>query len=263
MKRKTIFFDVYQTLLSVDFKKNAKAWDVFSSFLSSRGVPADTFRFQEMFDQEKQNYYHLAGDFEMKFRHHNLFDLIDTVLRKHGIGAGKKELSDLIWKFRQIHSPDVKLYPGVEEILDELYQKYILAIASYAQGSYLPRELEKLGIAKYFSHFIISSDIGYRKTDPEFYKICLKKTQQKPAECLMIGDNYLQDVAMPKKAGIKAVLIRNPLTDKQNIIGNTKPDSIVKIEDMATLSSVIQSILSPFAEDRERLSSGEAGKLAS
>lgn len=243
MKTKTVFFDVYQTLLSVDFRKNEKAWDIFSKFINSQKALIDTSQFQKIFDQEKQNYYRSVKDPEMKFRHHNLFSLVDAAFRKYGISVKKEKLLNLIWKFRQIHSTGAKLYPGVEKMLNELCKKYSLAIASYTQSSYTHKELEKLGITKYFSHFFFSSDIGYRKTDPEFYKICLKKTQNKAAECLMVGDNYLQDIVMPKKAGIKAILIRNPLTGKQNIIGDIKPDSVVGIENIATLSVVVQSML--------------------
>ena len=158
------------------------------------------------------------------------------------IKVEKKELHELIWKFRQSYHPDVNLISGVSDLLCELSLKYILATASYAQSYYTYRELEKSGIAQYFSHFIFSSDIGYRKTDQEFYKICLKKTNNAPEECLMVGDNYLQDVVTPKKVGLKAVLIRNPLTDRQNIIGDVKPDGIIRLEDIKTLPLIIQSI---------------------
>ncbi len=59
----------------------------------------------------------------------------------------------------------------------------------------------------------------------------------------MIGDNYLQDVVIPKRVGLKAILIKNPLTDKQNIIDDVKPDGVVQLKDITTLPSIIQSIL--------------------
>ena len=38
MNIKTIFFDVYHTLLSVDFSGNKEAWNVFSRFLNGSSV---------------------------------------------------------------------------------------------------------------------------------------------------------------------------------------------------------------------------------
>jgi putative hydrolase of the HAD superfamily len=242
MDFKTIFFDAYQTLISVDKSGNEKAWDVFSGFLNDRGTSIDTTQFREALNQEKEKYYLSVNDSEMKLRHHNLPDSINAVFLNYNIQVDKKELLDLIWKFRQSYYSDVKLYHGVADMLRELSQKYTLAIASYTQGSYTQKELEKLGVAQYFSHFIFSSDIGYRKTDQDFYKICLQKTNDKPGECLMVGDNYLQDVVIPKKVGIKAILVKNPLTDKQNIIGDVKPDGIIRLEDIETLPSIIRSI---------------------
>jgi putative hydrolase of the HAD superfamily len=243
MDFKTVFFDVYQTLVSLNENGNEEAWNVFSKFLSSHGVVINTAQFQEALSQEKKKYYQSVDDPEMKLRHHSLPDLINVIFLNYNIRIGQEELLDLIWKFRQTYYSDVKLYPGVKNVLKELSQRYTLVIASYTQGSYTCRELEKLGIAQYFSHFIFSSDIGYRKTDQEFYRICLQKINNKPDECLMVGDNYLQDVVIPKRVGLKAVLIKNPLTDKQNIIDDVGPDRIVKLEDITTLPSIIQSIL--------------------
>lgn len=240
---KTIFFDVYQTLLSVDYDGNEKAWNIFSKFLNNQRVLIDTSQFQKLFIQEKQRYYDLVEDPKMELRHHNLFNLVNTIFLNHDVKIEKNELLNLIWEFRQLHHPDLELYHGVKDILHELSQKYTLSIASYTQGSYTHRELEKLGIAQYFSYFIFSSDIGYKKTDQEFYRICLQKTNNKPDECLMIGDNYLQDVVIPKRIGLKAILIKNPLTDKRNIIDDAKPDGIIRLNDIATLPLIIQSIL--------------------
>jgi putative hydrolase of the HAD superfamily len=240
MNLKIIFFDVYQTLVSVDYSGNEKAWDIFPKFLNTKGVLIDSAQLQKLLDQEKQKYYSSVDDPEMKFRHHNLFDLINAIFLNYNIKIGKDELFELIWRFRQAHHPEVKLYPGVKDMLHELSLKYALAVASYTQGSYMHKELEKLEILQYFSHFIFSSDIGYKKTDQEFYKICLQKTNNKPEECLMVGDNYLQDVVIPKKLGLRAILIRNPQTDKENIIGDVRPDGIVKLEDISALPLIIQ-----------------------
>ena len=54
MNFKTIFFDIYQTLLSVDFNGNEDAWDVFSKFLNKRDIVIDAVQFQKQLSQEKQ-----------------------------------------------------------------------------------------------------------------------------------------------------------------------------------------------------------------
>ena len=242
MNLKTIFFDVYQTLVSVDDSGNEKAWNVFSKFLNKQGISMDGLQFQEILNLENEKYYDLVADTKKESRHHNLFNSISTIFLNYNIKIEQHRLLDLIWEFRQLYCSDLKLYYGVKEMLCELSQKYILSTASYAQSSSIYRELEKLEIAQYFSHFIFSSDIGYRKTDQEFYKICLRKTKNKSNECLMIGDNYLQDVVTPKKVGLKAILIKNPLTDKRNIIDDVQPDRIVQLKDIKTLPSAVQSI---------------------
>lgn len=241
MKIKTIFFDVYQTLLSIDYSVNNEAWNVFPRFLKTHGVQINTSQFREMVSLENQKYYSAVQDTKMNSRHHNLFNSINTIFLNNNIKMGKKELLDLIWKFRKKHSSNLELYPKVKNMLNKLSKKYILSTASYTQGSYTYKELKKLEIAQYFSYFIFSSDIGYRKTDQKFFRICLKKTKNKPDECIMVGDNYLQDVVSPKKIGLKAILIENPLTNGRNIIKAVKPDSVVKLKDISRLPSVVES----------------------
>jgi len=238
---KNIFFDIYQTLLSVDDSGNDEAWNIFSDYLGNYGIKINNFEFSKLISIENTKYYQGVGDIKMKKRHHNLFNSINTVFLNHGIKIEKSIMLDLIWQFRKKYATDLHIYPGAKDMLCELSKKYTLSIASYTQSSYTYRELEKLKISQYFSHFIFSSDVGYRKTDPEFFKICLKETKNVPEECIMIGDNYLQDIVTPKKVGFKAILIENPETSKKNHIQKIKPDGIVKLKNIFTLALVIKS----------------------
>lgn len=242
MKFKTIFFDIYQTLLSIDDSGNNEAWNVFSDYLKNHGIEINNLEFSKLVRIENKKYYQDVGDIEMKKRHHNLFNSINTVFSNHDIGIEKNILLDLIWQFRKRYSADLQLYPGIKNMLSKLSKKYSLSTASYTQGSYTLKELEELKIAHYFSHFIFSSDIGYRKTDPRFFKICLDRTRNEPTECLMVGDNYLQDVVTPKKVGLKAILIQNPQTSDKNDIKEIKPDGIVRLENISELGPVIESL---------------------
>ncbi|MFC1644777.1 HAD family hydrolase [Patescibacteria group bacterium] len=242
MKPKVIFFDVYQTLISIDDSGNEEAWGVFSEYLNRQGISVDALQFKKMVEGENEKYYEEVGDSEKKLRHHSIYNSVNAVFLNYDIKIGRDELLDLIWEFRQVYVSDLGLYPGVKDMLHELSKKYILSTASYAQSFSTRNELKKLGIDQYFSHFIFSSDIGYRKTSQRFFEICLQETSSNSEECLMIGDNYLQDVVTPKKAGLKAILVKNPLTDGKNVINDVEPDGVVELKDILTLPSVIRSI---------------------
>ncbi|MFH1611730.1 MAG: HAD family hydrolase [bacterium] len=239
---KTIFFDIYQTLLSVDDSGNDTAWNIFSDYFKNNGIEINNLEFSNLVSIENKKYYQNVGDIKMIKKHHNLFNSINTVFLNHGIKIEKSIILDLIWQFRKKYTTDLHIYPGVKDMLYKLSKVYTLSIASYTQSSYTYLELEKFKISQYFSHFIFSSDIGYRKTDPEFFKICLKETKNLPQNCIMIGDNYLQDIVTPKKVGFKAILIENPETNKKNHIKKIQPDGIVKLKNIFTLHSVIKSL---------------------
>ncbi|MEA3273405.1 MAG: HAD family hydrolase [Patescibacteria group bacterium] len=241
-KIKTIFFDVYQTLQSINDTGNDKSWHVFSDYLNDNNVKCDALEFRKLVNLENQKYYQKVDDVGMKTRHHDLSNSINNVFLNHNVAVEKNDLLDLIWEFRSEYASDLEIYPGVESMLEKLFAKYFLSTASYTQGSYTRKELEKLKIAQYFSSFVFSSDIGYRKTDPKFFEICLEKTENKPVECVMVGDNYLQDVVSSKTIGLKAVLIDNPQTSANNNITEVKPDAIVKLENIEELPDVIESL---------------------
>ncbi len=111
----------------------------------------------------------------MELRHHNLFNLINTVFLSYNIKVEEKELLDLIWKFRQLHHSNLELYYGVKDVLYELSKKYTLSTASYAQGSYTRKELKKLGIAQYFSYFVFLLILAIKKRIKSFIEFVYKK----------------------------------------------------------------------------------------
>jgi HAD superfamily hydrolase (TIGR01549 family) len=212
--KKVIFFDCYQTLLDISLDKEnqnlneQKGWERFVNLLSqNHGIKISASDFISFFNRRKIDFY--IGKDKTVY-HHNLLSLISEVLEKDL----KNKLLDeeilyLIYEYRKISRGYLELYPKVAETLALLSEKYILAIASYTQSSFTQPELKELGIEKYFSYFIFSSDIGFRKTSTEFYKKCLQIVGKNPEECVMIGDNYREDVFIPSQLGINGIWIKN------------------------------------------------------
>lgn len=54
---------------------------------------------------------------------------------------------------------------------------------------------------------VISSEIGCRKPHPEFYRVACERLGLAPARVLCVGDDPENDVAGPRRAGLRAVLI--------------------------------------------------------
>ena len=248
MKQQIIFFDCYQTLLDIRLdKENQKSdeqrgWEEFVNLIAkNHGIKIGAGDFMNLLEKRKADFY---SNKNKTIQHHNLLALISEVLEKDlKSKLSEEKISDLIYKYRKISRGYVKLYPKVAETLARLSEKYTLSIASYTQSSFTRPELKELDIEKYFSFFIFSSDIGFRKESPEFYKKCLQVVGKNPVDCVMVGDNYREDVSVPSQLGINTVWIKNPDThSKHSDLPATEANGVINLQEFDRLPEVIDGI---------------------
>jgi HAD superfamily hydrolase (TIGR01549 family) len=245
---KVIFFDCYQTLLDIRLdKENQKVdeqhgWKEFVNLLAkNHAIKIGASDFVNLLEKRKADFY---SDKDKTIRHHNLRVLISEVLEKDLKNKlSEDDISFLIYEYRKLSRGYAKLYPKVAETLAKLSEKYILSIASYTQGSFTKPELKELGIEKYFSYFVFSSDIGFRKESPEFYKKCLEIVGRNPADCVMVGDNYREDVSVPSQLGINTIWIKNPDThSKHSDLPTIEAKGVIDLHEFDKLTEVIDGI---------------------
>lgn len=54
-------------------------------------------------------------------------------------------------------------------------------------------------------HLVISEEVGYGKPDERIYAIALERAGVSPAEALMVGDHWENDILAPMRLGIKPI----------------------------------------------------------
>lgn len=247
--KKVLLFDVYQTLVDIDINKEnrkeneAKAWNSFAKFLKRYNIKIRSNKLVNLVDKKRERFY-IGKDKEIY--HHNFYDIIEQVLHEDlDVNFSQQEIGSLIYEYHKIARGHARLYPEVIETLNKLKKKYVLAIASYTQGCFTKPELKELGIDKFFSHFIFTSDIGLNKASPNFYKHCLEVVGRKAEDCVMIGDNYDVDVVVPQKLGIRAIWVKNPLTASQYLhLFDEEPKDMINLKDFVKLPRVIENLIS-------------------
>ncbi len=103
--------------------------------------------------------------------------------------------------------PKVELMPGVEKVLEYLYIRIPLCVATnagYSNTLLMRKALNRCNIEKYFTFFFSSDDAGgIKKPDPQFFFSLSKYIGIKPSFCLMIGNDYEKDIIGAKRIGIK------------------------------------------------------------
>jgi putative hydrolase of the HAD superfamily len=110
-----------------------------------------------------------------------------------------------------------ELYPEVPDVLEQLHPRFQLAVLSNFDGR-LRLILKHLGIAKFFKHVFISSEIGADKPDPEIYRRALKLIDLSPKEVLHVGDDPDRDWEAARIAGLSIFRLDRPKNSLRDLV---------------------------------------------
>lgn len=132
--------------------------------------------------------------------------------RFFGLGEGWREL---LRSFQY----EIKPFPEVIPVLEELSQDYQLVVSTNAFQEFFDIELETAGLKRYFTKiFSSTSDFcEVKKTSNVYLKICYN-LGTKPEEIAHIGDHRLFDFIVPKEIGIRAFYLDRQEKEKGDFI---------------------------------------------
>jgi HAD superfamily hydrolase (TIGR01509 family) len=105
-------------------------------------------------------------------------------------------------------TPLAQVEPNTREVLKNLRQKYLTAIATN-RGKSLRPLLAYYGLDMMFDMVVSSYDVMLAKPDPECLNIILNDFRILPEEALYIGDNEI-DKVMCERAGVPFIAYKNP-----------------------------------------------------
>ena len=106
------------------------------------------------------------------------------------------------------------LMPDADRVVKYLAAKYPLTIISNGFKEVQYYKFEHSGLAKYFTHRLISEEVGINKPQPGIFEIALERNGVTADEAVMIGDSYSSDIAGAKAAGIDQIWIHNGESDE-------------------------------------------------
>jgi putative hydrolase of the HAD superfamily len=108
--------------------------------------------------------------------------------------------------YRGVSRKKLKLYPHVREMLEQLRQRFPLAIVTDAQTAYARGELHKVGLTHYFNPIVISGDHGFRKPDPRLFEYALQGLGAPAAETVYVGNDMFRDIYGARQVGMRTVM---------------------------------------------------------
>jgi len=118
-------------------------------------------------------------------------------------GHDNNDIPDLVAKIFDCFLQErnkVELFPHTIPLLKTLKNQYQLA--SLTNGN---SDLEKIGIAEYFSFSLSAEKVGASKPRPNIFHAALHKANVKPEETIHIGDHHLDDVHGAQQLGIHTI----------------------------------------------------------
>lgn len=129
------------------------------------------------------------------------------------------------------------LFPGLEEMLQELHKAEILiTIASSKRRHLIDYVLEHHALVNYFTMIVGAAEVTRHKPDPESVHITMEKLGIAPEHTVVIGDSSF-DLEMARGAGVDAIGVTTGIHTREHL-SKSEPAHIV-----SGLSEVLPLIL--------------------
>ena len=112
---------------------------------------------------------------------------------------------DAEYHMKNYISTRLTLDKGFISFAEKAKEKYSLVLLSNDVSEWSEYITEFFGLNKYFSHKIVSGDIGLRKPDIRMFDTCLERIGATAAECIFV-DNTAKNLVAAEETGISCVL---------------------------------------------------------
>jgi HAD superfamily hydrolase (TIGR01509 family) len=140
--------------------------------------------------------------------------------------------------YYSITETKTKLLPNVSAALEALSGKAKLALITmrHVSNQAMQKELDYLGVSKYFTHVVTALDTSKPKPSPEALIRCVKALDLEMSDCIIAGDS-VNDIRAGKAAGARTVAVLSGLFDRREL-ANERPDLI--LSDVTVLPEYIK-----------------------
>ena len=190
---RAVLFDLHGTLAYV---KNPVSDFEISDYLFSRGYEVSP-------QQLRAAWFYVSMIDYPKYGYKSWRSYFSRIFWRLGVKVDKETLD---WIVRLVSSRPYRLYPDAAEAVikakENGFKTAIVTTIAYFQFK------EAIQPIKNYIDFVMT---GYEakcdKSNPKMYRKILEILRVKPEEAVMIGDNIPIDIILPKKLGIKTILL--------------------------------------------------------
>lgn len=111
----------------------------------------------------------------------------------------------------------IGLFPGTQELLQNLSPNYRLAVLSNTNELHWPRITEEFKIPRYFEHLFASHLLNKAKPELNIFQHVINELKVDPASILFLDDN-IRNIEASKKTGIQGLHVKGIQQVRQELI---------------------------------------------
>ncbi len=120
-----------------------------------------------------------------------------------GVIADAAQTTKIYEGFLAAQHPEL---PGARAMMNELYGKYRLCLASNGTARVQYQRLEESGFGRYFDKLFLSQELGANKPSPAFFEACFAQLDGfQKSESVIFGDSLTSDILGGLQAGLITV----------------------------------------------------------
>jgi putative hydrolase of the HAD superfamily len=198
-----IFFDLDHTLW--DYERNADETleHMFIHFNLQQIAEGDAALFKQIYHEVNRRMWseYDRGLITKETLRHQRF--VEVLLR---MKVPAHEVPNGMWEmFLELCPQKTHLMPGAIETLQYLSNRYPMGIITNGFERTQHVKIQSSGLSPFFKEVVTSEALGIPKPRPEIFHEMLARFDAKASECIMIGDNELNDVQGALNAGIESI----------------------------------------------------------
>jgi HAD superfamily hydrolase (TIGR01509 family) len=209
----TIFLDVGNTLISIDFDRVAEELRARQLLCEPEAIRRGEAAARPGYSEKV---FVTGCRPDRSLFHSYLVAILESARSSTRSLASQSptELDELATEIGPILRPEGRasvlwrmVMPGVPEALDRLKRLGLtLAVISNSDGT-CAKSLEEAGLLRYLNFVIDSEVVGVEKPDPRIFEIARARAGANPRRTLYVGDLYHADVLGARGAGLHALLL--------------------------------------------------------
>lgn len=202
-------FDLYGTLVDIhtDEEKDA-LWEDCARELKRQGVTAQPEALREQYAEGVRTLEARDRATRGPGAEIDLAPVFRGMLESGGKPVSAEQVRDFAGFFRMASLEKLRLFPGAAELLTAIRRAGKRAyLLSNAQSLFTRPELQRLGLTELFDGILLSSEVGYKKPDPKFYRAMLEKYSLDPARTVMIGNDDEADCRGAAAVGLDSCYV--------------------------------------------------------